>query len=135
MSQCPTDASHVDKVGRAFKGSMLQIQTYVNRLPHQLNAAISPASPGVGDWDEIELVSPLETDSFREYRDRDFTNALRFDDDVARRLHGFWPSNGPCWDALAIGRDRDTTGCLILEAKKPPRGACRIEKGNESAFH
>lgn len=36
----------------------------------------------------------------------------------AGELSRFWPSRGPCWDALArIEQDGTVVGCLIVEAK------------------
>src|SRR4051794_33159864 len=59
-----------DERGRAFAGSQLQIQTYVNRRRNQLDAAIlSTMSAQAG---RIDWRSPLEGDNFAEFMDGRF---------------------------------------------------------------
>lgn len=99
-----------DRSGRAKAGSQRQIQTYVNQLPLVLNRAIeeSFARPIRLRW-----VSPLQSDLYREYRDRASLSVLGLRRH-APQLARFWPRNGPVWDALAR---LDTEGVLLIEAK------------------
>jgi len=117
------NARRTDQSGRAFKGSQLQIQTYVNRYPDVLNGAIIAAIPELSE-SRLPLiwVSPLEDDGFREYHDAAFLRALGLEgscDSLAR----FWPKNGPVWDALARLEDPSTGTCqgaILVEAKSYP---------------
>lgn len=51
--------------------------------------------------DQIEWVSPLCTDQFREYRDMEALRRLGIQSLTNRKLKDFWPHRGPVWDALA----------------------------------
>jgi hypothetical protein len=107
-----------DERGRAFAGSQLQLQIYVNRHPDQLAAAIVTAlHPKPPLNTTIVWVSPLESERFIEYCDRDFLRVLglsRF----AEQLSNFWPKGGPSWDGLAICRHEDKdVGYILVEAK------------------
>lgn len=101
----------------AYKGSMLQLQMYVNQYSDELDAAIAqtfelPAS--------IEWVSPLSKRRYAEYRDDSFLRMLGLAEHQAE-LSEFWPSGGPCWDALGIARDVDGARVpLLVEAKSYP---------------
>lgn len=107
------DRLRVDETGRAYAGSQRQIQTYVNEHPVELSRAMS-VSLGLNGIDQSILwVSPLATQSYREYRDNDFLDALGLGQ-FAGAMRRFWPRGGPCWDALA----RITGGgCILVEAK------------------
>jgi len=117
------NARRTDQSGRAFKGSQLQIQTYVNRCPDVLNDAIIAAIPELSE-SRLPLiwVSPLKDEGFREYQDAAFLQALGLKglcDSLAR----FWPKNGPVWDALARLEDPSTGTCqgaILVEAKSYP---------------
>lgn len=99
--------------GRAYAGSQRQIQSCVNLCPERFTAAVVEALQlSQRLCTIVEWVSPLEGESYVEYRDRDFLSVLgltRFVPELAR----FWPTGGPCWDALARIED----GCILVEAK------------------
>ena len=108
-------------------GSQRWLQIAVNRCPGVIDSAIANAldlCPG----EEIEWLSPLESDCFAEYRDARFLKRLGVSLEK-RPLKDFWPKKGPQWDGLA------RTSCgrlLLLEAKanipeldSTPTGATR----------
>lgn len=70
-------STQTDSYGRAFAGSQLQIQTYVNRRRDELNTALSKAIPEIASrCATIEWVSPIEEDRFAEYQDAEFLSRL-----------------------------------------------------------
>ena len=106
---------HVDAMGRAFAGSQRQIQTYVNEHSAELSEAVRH-SLSFGPI-EIEWVSPLSARGYVEYQDGDFLRVLGLDN-LTNQLREFWPSGGPCWDALArIAFSDGRRGCILVEAK------------------
>jgi hypothetical protein len=110
---------HVDDLGRAYAGSQLHIQTYVNRRREELNRAVLDALLLSPLNARLCWVSPVESEKFIEYQDQGFLLALGLER-LASRLEEFWPSSGPCWDALAIvqiGNDPARSGALLVEAK------------------
>lgn len=113
-------ANRTDEIGRAFKGSQLQIQIYVNRRQQELNEAIVQAHPTLAELNpEFRWVSPLESCQCEEYRDEAFLSALgleRFLPD----LKVFWPPRGPVWDGLACLSTDEGAGVLLVEAKSYP---------------
>lgn len=116
-----TGSNKVDHLGRAYAGSQLQFQIYVNRRHHEFNEAIAVAFHDFESDTRIDWVSPLEADQFEEYRDREFLMALDLDH-LSPDFAEFWPRGGPVWDALAevnpsSGR---TTGVLLVEGKSYP---------------
>ena len=81
----------VDEFGRAFAGSQLQIQTYVNCRRGQLDAAILNALPELAERGaSLEWVSPLAEKRFVECHDGSFLSALGLQDS-AGLLVEFWP--------------------------------------------
>jgi len=92
----------VDDDGRAYAGSQLQIQIYVNRRTEELNRAVLDALPSLAALNPRRLrwVSPREEDKFVEYYDGGFLQALGLED-LWESLRKFWPARGPHWDALA----------------------------------
>ena len=103
--------ANVDRGSSAVrKGSQRWLQIAVNRRPAVIDTAIREA--GVACNKKIEWLSPLESESFDEYRDAEFLNCLgvRLDD---YPLRDFWPSGGPQWDGLG----RSGTQLLLVEAK------------------
>ncbi|MBI4242954.1 MAG: hypothetical protein HY606_02585 [Planctomycetes bacterium] len=124
--------------GRANSpGSQKYLQDLVNYSPGYLNELIISSSISLSDFSngDIEWVSPLERDNFKEYRDDSFLwpiqQAWHY-----KKLGSFWPSTGPQWDGLAIihGKD-DSKGTILAEAKATtyelggPHYACRSESG------
>lgn len=106
--------------GRAERGSRRQLQDYVNRLPARLNETIRRALPaGLGEAEaHIEWLAPLESDNYREYRDRPFLEQLGLAE-AADRLAAYWPRLGPCWDGLGLlhGLKHCRREILLVEAK------------------
>jgi len=65
----------------------------------------------------IWWVSPLKHEGYTEYRDGAFLRALGIQQ-YENELATFWPSGGPCWDALArIEKNGEFVGCILVEAK------------------
>lgn len=122
----------VDDSGRAYAGSQLQIQIYVNRRSAELSKCVLDALPSLASLNAaLQWVSPLESENFVEYQDRAFLTAVGLDQ-VARPLSKFWPRGGPTWDALAavqVAGGQGRGGVLLVEAKShPPEvygGGCR----------
>ena len=88
--------------GRALRGSQRQIQDYVNIHQNELNRAVLEALPAqlTAVVQEIAWASPLAADDYAELRDGDFFDSVGLGD-FKKQLTLFWPTNGPCWDALA----------------------------------
>ena len=110
----------VDGLGRAYAGSQLQIQLWVNRRSTELTQAVLTGLPSLASLDpRIRWVSPLEGAGFVEYQDRDFLRAVGLEH-CGPQLSRFWPRGGPFWDALAAvetARSPDCQGVLLVEAK------------------
>jgi hypothetical protein len=107
--------------GKAYAGSRLQVQIYVNRRVDELNAAIVAAEPELRDA-RFEWVSPLEFKDFSEYRDNAALKVLGCDK-LAPALAEFWPAGGPRWDALARVTTGRGPGVVLVEAKSYPAEA------------
>lgn len=120
----------VDASGRAFKGSQLQTQIYVNERPAELSEAIV-AEVAALDGAHLTWVAPLEANKFREPRDAEFLDVLGRRD-LLPSSRAFWPSGGPVWDGLAkVKLSGNDEGLLLLEAKSYPqemRSACRARR-------
>ena len=96
----------------AQSGSQRWLQIALNRCTEALNPAIVNEL-GLCSSEQIEWLSPLESDGFAEYRDEQFLECLGVNLDK-RPLKDFWPNSGPRWDGLA----RTSSGRLLLvEAK------------------
>ena len=110
----------VDSLGRAYAGSQLHIQLWVNRRSMELTQAVLAALPSLAPLDpKVRWVSPLEGAGFAEYQDRDFLRAVGLEP-CAPELSRFWPRGGPVWDALATvetPRTPDCRGVVLVEAK------------------
>ncbi len=117
-----------DAKGRAFKGSQLQLQVYVNRHRETLEAATRAALPALPQESRIDWVSPIEEEAFREYRDAAFLAKVN-QAGLARDLARFWPARGPVWDGLAIVHAGHAQGVLLVEGKGYPAelygGGCK----------
>jgi len=115
--------ARTDEHGRAFAGSQLQIQIYVNRYQHEVTQAVVLAinSDSVAAA-PIRWVSPLEQERFREYKDAAFLQALNVSR-LRSLLAQFWPPSGPRWDALGsispISRP-EPQAIILVEAKSSP---------------
>jgi hypothetical protein len=105
----------VDSLGRAYAGSQLQLQIYVNRRRAELDDAITqalglPSSP-------LTWVSPIEDKGFKEYQDTMFLKKLGLEY-LIPQLRAFWPKSGPRWDGLARADSSSTV--ILIEAKNYP---------------
>ncbi len=96
----------------AQRGSQRWLQIAVNRCPEVINSAIVNEL-GLCSGEKIEWLSPLECDSFAEYRDEQFIERLNVSLN-SRSLKDFWPRKGPQWDGLAR---TSSERFLLLEAK------------------
>jgi hypothetical protein len=108
--------------GRAYAGSQLQLQIYVNRRSEELSQRVLDALLMTSLNAHLRWVSPLESEDFAEYRDGAFLDALGRGH-LKCQLSSFWPADGPCWDALAVaelGKDPGRSGVLLVEAKSYP---------------
>lgn len=113
----------IDDSGRAFAGSQLQTQIYINRRARKLSQKIIQGLPSLASLGpRLDWVSPLEKDRFVEYQDAAFLKACGFKQ-LSAELKKFWPYGGPVWDALAsieFDEDENQRGILIVEAKSHP---------------
>jgi hypothetical protein len=111
-----------DPQGRAYAGSQLQVQIYVNRRRQELDEKVlgELAQRGVHAT-SIRWVSPLERDGFAEYMDGAFLNQLGLGS-LHRDLRAFWPTSGARWDGLALLLDAlgQVIGYLLIEGKSYP---------------
>ena len=117
----PTRQQAASTSSRAQRGSQRQLQDYVNEKPEVLTQAVLVALPPrlneLGA--SIRWVSPLERANYQEYRDGEFLAAIGMPE-AASQLAEFWPSMGPCWDALGVISDpgrRLKPGAILVEAK------------------
>ena len=104
-----------DAQGRAYAGSQLQTQIYVNRRPSELSEAVASAIGDTVDATAIEWRAPLENAGFEEPMDQSFLAALGLGEH-GEALRAFWPSSGPRWDALAVAGE----AVLLVEGKSYP---------------
>lgn len=115
--------ARVDDFGRAYAGSQLQVQIYVNRHPEELSQRVLDALPSLATFNaRLRWVSPLERERFAEYQDRAFLDAVGLGH-LADSLRRFWPRGGPAWDALAaveVAGSVERRGVVLVEAKSHP---------------
>jgi hypothetical protein len=97
---------------KGTKGSLRWIQTLINQFPSVLDKEIC-AEFNLTEK-HIEWLTPLVSDEFAEYRDDDFLKLLGLSD-YTDKLHDFWPTRGPQWDAL--GRLTPDGPYFLVEAK------------------
>jgi hypothetical protein len=110
-------------LGRAYAGSQLQTQIYVNCRQEEFSERLLEAFPSLAELNPlIRWVSPLESAGFAEYQDEAFLSAVGCPQ-VAESLYAFWPKDGPKWDALAVadyGGDTKRMGVVMVDAKSHP---------------
>jgi hypothetical protein len=82
------------------KGSELQIRLLINDHPQRIEEQLRKSIPMWGTA-EFDWRSPLASQQYREYCDREFMAALGLEDYSNALVGGFWPRRGPNWDALA----------------------------------
>ena len=80
-----TKTTRVDDLGRAYAGSQLQTQLYVNRRSEELSQKVTKGL--------------LENDKFPEYQDTAFLKACGLKH-FSAELKAFWPRSGPVWNDL-----------------------------------
>lgn len=93
-------------------GSLKDIQVLINNNQNLINALIRKSFKDF-DKDEIEWVSPIQSDGFAEYRDDDFIEKIGLNPEIIQ-LNKFWPKGGPQWDAL--GKTKNGR-IILIEAK------------------
>lgn len=113
--------SRVDDRGRAYAGSQLSIQAWVNCRGTDLAAQILRALSVADDPARVEWRAPLARVGFEEPRDGAFLKAV----DLAAHanaLRAFWPRRGPVWDALGVipGAANRPKTVILIEAKSYP---------------
>ncbi len=114
-----------DDLGRAFAGSQMCLQVWVNRRQADFSRRLLRAL-GITDSDaRVEWKSPLEgrlptKKAFKEYKDGAFLAQLELDAHRSE-LANFWPAGGPVWDGLAVVRRSEMPDLFVLiEAKSYP---------------
>jgi hypothetical protein len=120
--------ARVDRYGRAFKGSQLHVQVYVNARRAELDAAIRGEVPELASAG-ITWRAPLPEDGYAEPRDARFLKLVGLDA-LRGQIESFWPRGGPVWDGLASIDVGLQPGVLLLEGKSYPeemKSACRAE--------
>lgn len=132
-----------DSAGRAYAGSQMSLQVWVNRRQREISAEILKALAIPDDQARIEWASPLEKvepgrkKGFAEYKDGAFLRALSLQAHRAK-LKEFWPSGGPVWDGLVkiVRPGSDAIGYVLIEAKSYPGevlgGGCKAAPGSVS---
>lgn len=101
------------KVRSETLGSQRLLQLAVNKRPELLCSSLRKSGV-IGRHEPVEWLSPLATDAYVEYRDRQAQRRLRLEKRLTVPLREFWPTRGPVWDGLAIaGDDRP----ILIEAK------------------
>ena len=104
---------------RASKGSQFHLQNLINSYSEYLNCLILSSSPSLRDYavKRPKWVSPLASDNYTEYQDRQFLEIIGLQR-LSSELAKFWPRSGPVWDALATCEgENGGQGVILLEAK------------------
>ena len=92
--------------GKAYKGSQHWTQVLVNEYPKLLNDVICARLPGSPT--DIDWRSPVESENYKENRDREFLvklgNSRYLNSPLPswENLYSFWPKMGPRWDAHGV---------------------------------
>jgi len=94
-------------------GSQRLLQIAVERRPELLIRALRK-SGAVGRREEIEWVSPIDSDGYREYRDLAALRRLGVPQPLSTPLKDFWPTRGQVWDGLAVSSQGRP---ILVEAK------------------
>lgn len=98
--------------GFASAGSQRWLQIAINRKPELLLGALR-RSGALARRTSVTWQSPLEKDSFREYRDQAALTKAGIAK-LRKPLNSFWPPRGPVWDAIGITSEGNP---LLIEAK------------------
>lgn len=120
MKNCHDNPSsrRTDDHGRAFKGSQLQVQLYVNRHQSTLDTALTTELPTL-EGRQIDWRSPRPASRYRELRDGAFLRDAGLAD-IEPSLTDFWPRGGPVWDGVGILGESAADGLVLLEGKNYP---------------
>lgn len=94
---------------KGSRGSLKWIQLAIKDQWPSLNGPIATA---IGSTEPIDWRSPLESDSYAEYRDASFLERVG-QERLAKELETYWPARGPQWDALGMSG----ANVLLVEAK------------------
>ena len=101
----------VHETPAAARGSRKWLQMLVNCCPELLEEQILCKLNSFAS--EIDWLSPLRSDDYAEYYDKDFVDKLGVC--LNRKpLESFWPKSGPRWDGLGV---TDGSQYLMVEAK------------------
>jgi hypothetical protein len=120
----------VDADGRAYGGSQMLLQAYVNSHQPEIDRAISTALglPAT----RLRWLSPVPP-KFKEFRDGEFLKQLELQH-LTSELRSFWPASGPRWDGLATANKNGKRVIVLVEAKSYPRevrgGGCKASDKN-----
>jgi len=98
--------------GFANAGSQRWLQIAINRKPELLLGSLRRGG-AIAQRTLVTWRSPLEKDSFREYRDNAALKEAGITE-LRKPLDSFWPARGPVWDAIGITLEG---GPLFIEAK------------------
>jgi len=114
----------------ALAGSQRWLQFAVNKKPQLLDSALR-RSGAIGRRSSVTWQSPLESDGFREYRDRTALAKVGIGD-LKKPLQAFWPARGVVWDALGITSEHVP---IFVEAKAHiPEAASPATKASAESF-
>lgn len=95
------------------RGSQKWLQIAINQKPDILDSVIRQHSSFLDREETITWLSPLKSQKYKEYRDKEFLDELGIKL-TQRPIPSFWPRNGPLWDGLG----KTSNGKLLLvEAK------------------
>ena len=106
-------------------GSQRLLQIAVNSRPELVASALK-RSGAVGRREEISWLSPLDQNTYAEYRDGAALSKLGITQLLTHPLATFWPSRGCVWDGLALASGRPVlveAKAHIPEAVSPPSKA------------
>jgi hypothetical protein len=94
-------------------GSQRLLQIAVEKKPHLLLQSLRK-SKAVKRAADVEWLSPLAADGYREYRDGAALKKLGIESSLSQPLGKYWPARGPVWDGLGISSDGRP---VLVEAK------------------
>jgi len=119
-STTSSKSKRTDEHGRAYAGSQMHLQVWVNRRQSRISTAVLQALDAPESDVVVEWISPLEGDGFREYKDGAFLKSVGLER-RRKELRAFWPSGGPVWDGLARLKHSTREDVVVLiEAKSYP---------------
>ncbi len=126
------DHVRVDEFGRAYAGSQLQIQIYVNRRSEELSRGVLRALPSLASLKaRLSWVSPLEAEKFAEYRDGAFLAAVGLEH-LVPCLSNFWPPRGLSgmrWPLLRLREPPNATELSSLRRRAIQGRSAAVDAG------